>query len=101
MTSVSRRVQRALRRAALGVAAAVVSAIACDRTVSPTEALPPLAAASVDADAGTWRMIVLGSPDQIAVAAPAAVTSDAYAAEVETLKGNQGRLTDAQRREIE
>jgi hypothetical protein len=87
--------------AALTVAALPLAALgSCDRSVSPSEVLPPLDPVSVDAAAGGWRMIVLSGPDQIAVAAPAAPTSDAYRAELDVVKAAQGRLTDAQRDEI-
>jgi hypothetical protein len=82
-------------------ALAAVAVGSCDRTVTPTEALPPLQAASLDAAAGTWRMLVLSAPDQVAVPAPAAAASDAYRAELEALKGAQGRITDAQRRNVD
>jgi hypothetical protein len=96
MRSVSERLASGILLA--GAAAVVAS---CDGAVRPTEALPPLQAASADANAGSWRMVVLSTPDQIAVAAPAAPTSDAYRTELETLKASQGRLTDAQRSNVE
>jgi len=88
--------------AALLVAAplALLPLASCDRTVRPTEALPPLAPASADAGAGGWRMFVLNAPDQIAVAPPAAVGSDAYTAELAALKAAQAAMTDAQRRNV-
>jgi hypothetical protein len=67
-------------RAVLAAGLLAAALAGCDRTVQPTEALPPAAASSLDADAGGWRMLVLGRPDEIAVAAPAAVTSEAYRA---------------------
>ena len=45
-------------------------------------------------------MIVLTGPGQIAVPAPTAVTSAAYAAELEAIKSSQANLTDAQRTAI-
>ena len=81
--------------AALAGAGALAS---CDRVVQPTETLPPLEAASLDADAGSWSMLLLSGPDQFAVAAPAATTSDAYLAELAAIKVAQSRMTDAQRR---
>jgi membrane-associated phospholipid phosphatase len=93
MTTTLRRARpRALPFAALALAMA-----SCDRTVTPTEVLPPLDAASLDAGAGSWRMLVLTSADQIPVAAPAAVTSPAYAAELTALKQAQRNMTAAQR----
>jgi hypothetical protein len=93
-----------LRRAAAALLVAAPLALlplaSCDRTVRPTEALPPLAPASADAGAGGWRMFVLNAPDQIAVAPPAAVGSDAYRAELASLKAAQAAMTDAQRRNV-
>lgn len=83
---------------ALLLAAAALPVTSCDRTVSPTEALPPRQAASLDSGAGAWRMLVLGAPDQIVVPAPAAVTSDAYRAELGAIRAAQRSMTDAQRR---
>jgi hypothetical protein len=89
------------RGAALLAALGAVGALAgCDRSVHPTEPLPPLEAASVDADAGSWSMIVLSSPDQFAVAAPAATTSDAYVAELAAIKSAQAAMTGEQRRAV-
>jgi uncharacterized protein (TIGR03437 family) len=60
----------------------------------------PLAAATNDSDAGSWKMIVLASPTQIAVPAPAPVTDPGYLAEVAAVKAAQGHLTSAQQSEI-
>ena len=72
----------------------------CDGAVDPSERLPALDAAALDADAGTWKMIVLARVDAIAVPAPAAVTSEAYLAEIAAVKTAQANLTDAQRRAV-
>ena len=80
---------------------ALLSGSGCDNTIQSFEELPPLEAAGLDADAGGWRMIVLTGPDQFEVAAPAAVTSDAYQAELSAIKSAQAKLTAAQRRSIE
>ena len=62
---------------------------------------PRLAAAGNDADAGTWRMVVMTSPAQIPVAPPTSTSSAEYQAELTALKAAQGRLTRAQQRAIE
>jgi hypothetical protein len=85
---------------ALGLAAAAMAA-GCDGEVAGWEALPPLDPAGVDADAGSWRMIVLASPAQVAVPAPAAVESDAYRAELAAVRAAQAGMTAAQRRGVE
>ncbi len=94
------RGRRAARALAAALALAALPPLACDRAVRPTEALPPLQAAGADADAGSWRMLVLSAPDQIAVPAPAAAASDAYRAEVEAAAAARARMTDAQRRAV-
>lgn len=78
----------------------VVFVAACDKTVAPTETLPPLEAASLDANAGSWGMVVLTGPTQISVAAPTSVTSGTYLAEVQAVKTAQAQLTSAQRSAI-
>jgi len=45
-------------------------------------------------------MILLTGPSQIPVAAPAAVTSAAYVAELDAIKASQANLTSAQRNAI-
>ena len=62
---------------------------------------PRLAAAGNDADAGTWRMVVMTSPAQIPVAPPTSTSSAEYQAELTALKAAQGRLTRAQQRAID
>ena len=88
-------------RAALPALVALLSTAACESPVAEWEALPPLHPGALDEGAGGWRMIVLSSPAQIAVPAPAVVESDAYRAELAAIRSAQGRLTAAQRRSIE
>ncbi|MCU0646396.1 MAG: phosphatase PAP2 family protein [Gemmatimonadaceae bacterium] len=83
---------------ALGTIAALG---ACDRTVQPTEVLPALEVSNVDADAGSWRPIVLASPEQVPVPAPLAVTSAEYRAELEAVVRAQRTMTPAQRANME
>jgi hypothetical protein len=97
-------VRSSLRQSVFAVAAAGAAALSgsgCDNTITSSEALPPLRAASLDTGAGRWRMIVLSGPTQFAVAAPAAETSAAYAAELAAIKSAQANLTAAQRSSIE
>ncbi len=63
-------------------------------------AATPARAANNDADAGTWQMIVLTSPTQIAVPAPSAISSIDYEAELASIKTAQAHLTKAQRNAI-
>ena len=55
------------------------------------------AVAGPDADAGTWKMIVLTGPTQISVAAPSPVTAPDYLSELTAIRNAQGRLTRDQR----
>jgi hypothetical protein len=63
--------------------------------------LPVVSAAPADADAATWRMVVLTSPSQIAVPAPLSTASADYQTELNALKTAQSRLTTAQQRAID
>ena len=96
------RVVSALNHRPLGIAAcaAMLTVSGCDKAVSPIEPLPPLDPSSIESTAGTWRMILLTGPTQIAVAAPTATTSAAYLAELDAIKSAQKGLTSAQRSAI-
>jgi membrane-associated phospholipid phosphatase len=54
-----------------------------------------------DAGAGTWQMIVLTSPTQIAVAPPGQVSSFDYQSELNAIKNAQARINSDQRRAID
>lgn len=96
---------RHMRRPCLVVLAAtsiaVLAGVSCDNSITSSEVLPPLDAASVDSGAGGWSMILLTGPTQFTVPAPSADTSAAYAAELAAIKSAQANLTAAQRRVIE
>jgi hypothetical protein len=59
-----------------------------------------LSAASNDAGAGNWQMIVLSGPTQIAVAPPAQITGPEYQSELNAIRNAQSRLTAAQSKAI-
>jgi hypothetical protein len=90
----------ASRIAVLVVAGALVAG-ACSESDKSTEQLPPQSPASNDAGAGEWRMLVLSGPTQIAVGPPTDVASDAYKAELASIKEAQAALTEADRKNIE
>jgi hypothetical protein len=87
-------------RAILTVVAAL-AALDCNRGVTSSEPLPTLTPAATDASAGSWRMIVLSGPTQIAVPPPSPVTAADYKSEVAAVKTAQQGLTDAQRETIQ
>ncbi len=72
----------------------------CGKDISPTEQLAPLTPAVADANAGTWKMIVLSGPTQIPVPTPAAVTDPTYVAELTSIHSAQATLTDDQKANI-
>lgn len=78
-----------------------LTVISCDQSIEKLESLKPLQPADLDEDAGTWDMIVMNSADQVAVAAPADVASDAYKAELTAIKTAQSQLTGDQKKAIE
>jgi membrane-associated phospholipid phosphatase len=75
----------------------VAAAVALAISIFGYKQIPARAAASNDADAGTWQMIVLTSPTQFPVAAPSSTASLDYQAELASIKSQQGQLTSAQR----
>lgn len=84
----------------VALAAGLVAA-GCDKAVPTQGDLPPSTPGSTDANAGSWRMIVLGSPAQLTVPPPAPTASDAYQAELLAIRSAQAGLTDAQRQTID
>jgi hypothetical protein len=80
--------------------AATLVAAGCDKSIGPFEVLPALDPSSLDPAAGSWRMILLTGPTQIAVPAPAAVTSAAYLAELDAIKTSKANLSADQRNAI-
>lgn len=97
--AMSFRARYVLPLALIGAVAVLAS---CDKTITvPSASLPAIAATSVDANAGSWRMLVLTSPDQVVVPDPAATTSTAYQAELTSVKAAQAIMTDAQRAAVQ
>ncbi|MEI9917991.1 MAG: phosphatase PAP2 family protein [Bacteroidota bacterium] len=83
------------------LAALILIVTGCDKDVPLNQQLRTLQPANLDEDAGTWKPVLMTSVSQVAVAAPADVSSDAYKAELATIKTLQANLTDAQRKAIE
>lgn len=92
---------RPLLRSSALTLAALLGGAGCNQDIPLTETLPSLTPASADAGAGAWRMIVLTGPTQFTVPPPAPTASDAYGAELASIKSAQASLTDAQRDSIE
>jgi hypothetical protein len=74
--------------------------ISCNEVQNEAQ-LKVLEPANIDANGGTWTGVLMTNPAQIAIAAPAAETSTAYLAELQSIKDLQANLTDAQKEIIE
>ena len=100
MRFTSRRARRGVSLVLFGGAALAIAS--CDKSITvPSASLPAIEAASIDANAGAWRLIVLTTPDQVVVPDPAATTSAAYQAEIAAVKSAQAAMSDAQRRAVQ
>ena len=88
-----------LRKLALPFSLLALTA-GCEKSITSTEVLTAHAASSADANAGSWSMIVLSGPTQVAVAAPAAVNSPAYQAELAAIESAQTAITPDQQAAI-
>ncbi len=77
-----------------------LSISSCGKSIPPSEQLPVATPSATDANAGTWKMIVLTGPEQIPVTVPATVSDPAYLSELAAIKTAQANLTDAQRASI-
>jgi membrane-associated phospholipid phosphatase len=72
----------------------------CSKDIPSTEVLPAVTPANVDANAGSWKMIVLTGPTQVPVTAPSSTSDPSYQSELATIKSAQANLTDAQKTAI-
>ncbi|RFM25921.1 phosphatase PAP2 family protein [Deminuibacter soli] len=80
----------------LVLAAAVAIPLACSKGVNDRTAdIPALTPTAADADAGTWKPVLVARADTFTLAAPAAVNSVGYVAELNEIKGMQRSLSQA------
>src|SRR6478735_12378013 len=81
--------------------APLVLVAACNKSIDDnTEDVAALAPAATDAEAGTWKPVLLSAPDEIAVAEPLAASTPAYTAELNEIKSWQQHLTTTQKAAI-
>ncbi len=78
-----------------------VAVTSCDKTIEDSEQLVPLTPSNLDTDAASWTMTFMTGPTQVAVPAPSDINSDAYKAELASIKDAQSKLTKTQRESIE
>ncbi|MEO6722854.1 MAG: phosphatase PAP2 family protein [Ferruginibacter sp.] len=80
-------------------AALIVLFAGCSKDVAGrTDNAPALSPTNIDLNAGTWKPVLLTSPDEFAVAAPAATTTPDYIAQINEIKSFQANLSDDERR---
>lgn len=66
--------------------------------IGSTDEAPALKPTNIDANAGTWKPILLTAPTDVDVAAPSATTTPDYIAQVNEIKSFQQNLTSDERR---
>lgn len=70
---------------------------ACDKSITEREQLEAFIPASLDAQAGNWKPVLLSSANEIGIAEPTSVQSAEYKNELAQLKTTISQLTDKQR----
>jgi hypothetical protein len=72
--------------------------ISCSKEIEEVNlSYPAINPTRVDANAGTWRPILLTAPNEFAVAAPIATTSPDYVVQINEIKSLQNSLTTQER----
>ncbi len=75
--------------------------LSCNKaTDGRTDSLAPLTPAKTDIDAGIWKPVLLASATEFPVAAPAAVSSTGYVAELNEIKALQKNISKEQQEKI-
>ncbi len=83
------------------VAAGTMIFFACSKNVDGrTDNAPALQPAKTDANAGTWKTILLVSPTEFPVAAPIATNTPDYIAQVNEIKTWQKDLTEDEKNQV-
>jgi PAP2 superfamily len=84
---------------AIILAVTTIAFVACNKDIEGrTDNTPALAPANIDANAGTWRPVLLTGPTEFAVAVPIATTTPDYIAQVNEIKTWQANLTSEEKR---
>lgn len=82
----------------IAIIGAIVFLWSCKKAiVDRTTLYPALAPTNIDANADTWKPVLITDASIFNVAAPDAVTSPAYVADLNEIKGAQRSLTDDQK----
>ncbi|RTL58466.1 MAG: phosphatase PAP2 family protein [Sphingobacteriales bacterium] len=83
----------------LAVSVSLIVLHSCTKSpAGRTDNIPALQPSKTDDNAGTWKPILLNTPDEVAVAAPIATNSPDYIAQINEIKSWQQNLTDDEKR---
>lgn len=83
----------------IAITSIAIIAIACKKGVeSRTDDIPALKPDNIDINAGTWKPVLLSSPTEFAVPAPAATNTPDYIAQINEIKTWQADLTNEEKR---
>lgn len=84
------------------VSLSVVLLVACNKDPeSRTDHIKPLTPADPDMDAGTWKPVLLVTPDEFPLAAPLLTTSPDYVLQLSEIKSLQADITPEEKRIVE
>ncbi len=86
---------------ALSICLISAAFISCNKSITETNMVyPALAPAKLDLNADTWNPVLITNTNSFTVAAPDAVTSPAYQADLNEIKALQSNITSEQRASI-
>lgn len=78
-------------------AVALTMPLSCSKSISDRTAdLPPLMPSKPDLNAGTWKTVILTTPNEVPLAAPGATNTPDYVAQINEIRSFQEKLTDAE-----
>jgi membrane-associated phospholipid phosphatase len=79
----------------------MAAGLSCSKDImNRTDNAPALSPANTDANAGTWKPILLTSPTEFPVAAPGSVSSPDYIVQINEIKSWQARMTEDDKKVI-
>ncbi len=82
----------------LSIAAVTIMIVSCRKGIEGrTDNIPGLTPSNLDVNAGTWKPILLTGPTEFPVAAPVAVTTPDYIAQINEVKSWQAHLSSEDR----
>ena len=84
------------------IAAIAIVFFSCSKDIEGrTDNAPALNPSNVDLNAGTWKTVLLTGPDEFAIAAPVAITTPDYIAQINEIKTWQADLTSEEKKIVQ